>query len=333
MAFRWFSIALRGSLAGLVAFAGTTATFGAEAEGVVRIRSNDVPRTGIVIRGQSPNDCVPGCAPVSQAKTSAAAPAAALTVKAAEPAAPEPRVTRASDETAPATGEYANLFNPEGATPIDSGLEGTDDDVTQTGHRAERKAARRCKHGHAAGQCPEGCPAEIICPPQFAQGGQACPPTTVYGGEMCPPAYYGDCPPGCGRCVLGNNCIADHLRCHAMNHRMRNRQCSDALCRILHDECEEKFSWFRCKFGYFFPSGTGGKGSALAGHYSMVYPVNPGYADPRDCQVYSAQGYYGPVAVPLAPVVHHTYNYGWGVPSSRLTPVSHPVNPYPYSPY
>jgi len=31
--------------------------------------------------------------------------------------------------------------------------------------------------------------------------------------------------------------------------------------------------------------------------------------------------------VPMAPVVNHTYNYGWGIPSSRLTPVSHPVAP------
>jgi hypothetical protein len=103
---------------------------------------------------------------------------------------------------------------------------------------------------------------------------------------------------------------------------------------MLHQDCNEKFNWFRCKFGYFFPSGTCGKGSAIAGHYSMVYPVNPDYQDPRDCQVYAAQGYNGPVAVPLAPVVNHTYNYGWGVPSSRLTPVSHPVAaPYPVAPY
>ena len=139
----------------------------------------------------------------------------------------------------------------------------------------------------------------------------------------------------CGtRHVLCNNRCADHLRCHAINHRMRNRQTSAALCAMLHDECDEKFNWFRCKFGYFFPSGSGGKGSALVGHYSMVYPANPNYQDPRDCQVYSAQGYYGPVAVPLAPVVHHTYNYGWGVPSSRLTPVSQPIaTPYPAYPY
>ncbi len=69
----------------------------------------------------------------------------------------------------------------------------------------------------------------------------------------------------------------------------------------------------------------------IAGHYSMVYPVDPNYFDKRDGQVYAAQGYGGPVSVPLAPVVNHTYNYGWGIPSSRLTPVLHPVTQAPIS--
>lgn len=90
-------------------------------------------------------------------------------------------------------------------------------------------------------------------------------------------------------------------------------------------ECREKSAWMRCKFGYFVPTGNCGKGAPLFGHYDMVYPVNPDYFDQRDGQVYAAQGYGGPVSVPLAPVVHHTYNYSWGVPSSRLTPISHPV--------
>jgi hypothetical protein len=47
-------------------------------------------------------------------------------------------------------------------------------------------------------------------------------------------------------------------------------------------------------------------------------PVNPWYCDPRDLQVYAAQGYNVPVTVPLAPMVQ-TYNYGWGIPSSRLS--------------
>jgi hypothetical protein len=62
--------------------------------------------------------------------------------------------------------------------------------------------------------------------------------------------------------------------------------------------------------------------------------LNPGYFDPRDTELYSAQGYNLPVAVPLAPVVKHQYNYGWGVPSSRLTRVgAHYTQWNPETPY
>jgi hypothetical protein len=64
------------------------------------------------------------------------------------------------------------------------------------------------------------------------------------------------------------------------------------------------------------------QGEGLMGCYSYVYAVNPTYKDPRDSRVYAANGYGLPVAVPLAPNVRHTYNYGWGVPSSRVTPIS-----------
>lgn len=80
--------------------------------------------------------------------------------------------------------------------------------------------------------------------------------------------------------------------------------------------------FFRCKFGYFIPTGCGGKGCAPFGHYKMTYAVDPYQFDPRDGQLYGAQGYGVPIAVPLAPNVRHTYNYSWGVPSSRLTPVT-----------
>lgn len=97
-------------------------------------------------------------------------------------------------------------------------------------------------------------------------------------------------------------------------------------CRRCHrhpsDAC---LNYFRCKFGYFCPSGAGGAGLPWAGHYSRVYPVDPYYGDPRDGQAYAAQGFGIPISVPLAPVVGHTYDYSWGVPSSRLTPVSRPA--------
>jgi hypothetical protein len=146
----------------------------------------------------------------------------------------------------------------------------------------------------------------------------------------CP--QYGECPDfyghGCRRCVFGNNPCADRLRICSMNHRMRNRMTSDWLCAQFHQECHEKWNYLHCKFGYFCPSGACGKGAPPIGCYSMVYPLQPSYIDGRDTQVYAAPGYAGPVSVPLAPVVHHTYNYGWGLPSSRLTAVSNPTNGY-----
>jgi len=96
---------------------------------------------------------------------------------------------------------------------------------------------------------------------------------------------------------------------------------------IYDNDCQGNamLDYFRCKFGYFIPTGGGGRGVPWTGHYARVYPVNPHYSDPRDGQAYAAQGYGIPVSVPLAPVVGHTYDYSWGIPSSRLTPVSHPA--------
>ena len=77
-----------------------------------------------------------------------------------------------------------------------------------------------------------------------------------------------------------------------------------------------------CKYGYFHPTGCCGEGCPHTSTYHLVYAANPRYFDKRDGRVYAAQGYGVPMAVPLAPNVRHTYNYSWGIPSSRLTPVS-----------
>jgi len=114
----------------------------------------------------------------------------------------------------------------------------------------------------------------------------------------------------------------------------------------IHNDIARKGAWIRGKCGYdeckeaerAARRANGGcrgdgHGRPLMGHYHIVYPVDPGYFDQRDGQVYAAPGYGGPVSVPLAPVVNHTWNYGWGVPSSRLTPVQHPVTQAPVSQY
>jgi hypothetical protein len=62
-----------------------------------------------------------------------------------------------------------------------------------------------------------------------------------------------------------------------------------------------------------------------AGCQTDIIAVTPSYVHPNDLnQAYAAQGYGGPVSVPQAPNVRSNYNYGWGIPSSRLTPTSLP---------
>jgi hypothetical protein len=62
------------------------------------------------------------------------------------------------------------------------------------------------------------------------------------------------------------------------------------------------------------------------GAQTDIIALDPGYSHPNDANgIYAAQGYGGPVTVPLAPNVRSAYNYSWGIPSSRLTPITHPV--------
>lgn len=155
-------------------------------------------------------------------------------------------------------------------------------------------------------------------------------PEGYYPEGYCPEGYVVECPPYYGpppiqyHSVFGNCGLANCLRGHSSNFRMRNQIASATLHASCQESCHEKEFWFRSKFGYFFPTGCCGRGCPPIGHYSMVYPLDPNYFDQRDGNVYAAQGANGPVSVPLAPNVRHTYNYGWGIPSSRMTPVSHP---------
>ena len=146
----------------------------------------------------------------------------------------------------------------------------------------------------AMGGCPEGC-------------------QTGHGDASCP--YHSDGMGGTTNTACWA-CRANHFwGCHRCCHQGCCREdCGQAMC-----------DYFRCKFGYFIPSGAGGAGVPWVGKYSRVYPQDPHYFDQRDGQTWAAQGYGAPIAVPLAPVVGHSYNYGWGIPSSRLTPISHPA--------
>ena len=187
---------------------------------------------------------------------------------------------------------------PEGVVRANSSSEDIEVVRGQSPHRMERQCRRDSRLQE---NCPpQNCPQEQYSYNQPGFSMHSCPGKDAFDGWLM------------GQCEL---------------RRMRQSQATAQLHSNLQQECHEKSAWARCKFGYFIPTGSCGKGTAPLGVYSMVYPVNPSHFDARDGQVYAAQGYGGAVSIPMAPVVNHTYNYGWGMPSSRLTPVSHPVSP------
>ncbi|MFM9966291.1 MAG: hypothetical protein ACKV2Q_34375 [Planctomycetaceae bacterium] len=148
-------------------------------------------------------------------------------------------------------------------------------------------------------------------------------------------------------------CDAGHsMRDHAVswarpqsdwNEEMYSRPCPAHGCRHCSRCCgwwDEQWAMFQCrnrqqggiirahihgKLAYLQPMGNGGEGVPPVGCYNFVYAADPNYSDRRDGQVYAAQGYGVPIAVPLAPTVRHTMNYSNGMPSSRLTPISNVV--------
>ncbi len=150
---------------------------------------------------------------------------------------------------------------------------------------------------------------------------------TYPGGSYCPPPGYQE--PCRDYCCNSKFCMWLHANADVYHART---QMQTAIFReVCRADCEQKGAVLRGKFGYFCPTGCCGAGCPPIGCYSMVYPVDPSYFDSRDGQVYGTSETGGPVAVPLAPVVNHTYNYGWGVPSSRLTPVLQPITQTPVS--
>lgn len=176
------------------------------------------------------------------------------------------------------------------------------------------------------------------------------PKTSVVAADQVTPASFRhgqryqmatencDCQNGTGGCQTGvggnqSGVIVDSTGfecrrcrgCHRSMGGMWGHGYGCDHCHHCHDSGEAMCDYLRCKFGYFIPSGAGGAGVPWCGKYSRVYPQDPYYFDQRDGQTFAAQGYGAPIAVPLAPVVGHTYNYGWGTPSSRLTPVSRPA--------
>ncbi len=191
--------------------------------------------------------------------------------------------------------------------------------------------------------------------------GPACGPNGCRDYMVSPYASYGPCPGGCPTAYRhaqpGADCYAGRpytlgdlgsdlgwckSHCDEVNPlSCKNLNCAYQGSALQQWWCDEKMK-YQCnrayrnqvwgahlhnKFNYFCPSGNGGKGTPLFGHYSRVIAQEPGYYDIRDKQVYGSAMNGVPTAVPLAPNVRHQYNYGWGTPSSRLTPISTIVPP------
>lgn len=125
--------------------------------------------------------------------------------------------------------------------------------------------------------------------------------------------YYCDCP------------TCRSTRCHTFGKFGRCQHGHAGGCPYCGSGCNSGYGmlyYFKSKFGFMTPTGNGGAGSPYIGKYARVYPQDVNYFDQRDGQVWASQDYGAPMAVPLAPVVGHTYNYSVGIPASRLTPIS-----------
>lgn len=159
--------------------------------------------------------------------------------------------------------------------------------------------------------CPDPCPS-ICCP---------CP-TGACNGAVCYAGMYCD-PSDCNNCFQGSYGYGVH-GCDPCQgrHGRHGHQCCNPKPKGLWQKCARANNTVCDRlFGWMIPSGCGGQGAPLAGKYHMVYAEQPSWIDPRDTQIYAAQGYGMPMTVPLAPNVNHAYNYSSGIPASRVTTI------------
>lgn len=180
-----------------------------------------------------------------------------------------------------------------------------------------------CGQGMTYGNCDSACPS-----------GQC-------GGSACGNCQSGHC--GCdnGKNRRGrndNNCQScDDCYADGYNERMctlfAKAAPDDGCSRWCHRWWQGQTNNYQARnqklsnhlFGWMVPSGC----CPPFGKYHVTYANDPGYADSRDGQVYGAQGYGTHMNVPLAPNVRQSYNYSWGTPASRITPIGHYAGPGP----
>lgn len=188
-----------------------------------------------------------------------------------------------------------------------------------------------------SGVCGESCYVPQPCPTQ-------CCPDPCY--PMCDPCNTGMCysdgsamchngscytPMDCNSCFNGcdasGGAYGNCQDCRGGRGRGRGRNqgyddCNNGKPRGFFQKCSSANNKVcDCLFGWMIPSGCCGQGCPPIGKYHMTYANQPSYIDPRDTQLYGAQGYGMPMTVPLAPNVNHAYNYSSGLPASRITQI------------
>ena len=219
-------------------------------------------------------------------------------------------------------------------TMVTAGVTLAEDGVVRMSDRNAAKSASGIQQASCTttAPCGETCYIPQPCP------SQCCPPS--YG--MCDPCYGGMCDAGncnmgscytpmdCNSCYngcdpngmnggWGNSCDPCQDPCYGGRGR-NGRGRRDGRNPNFAEKCQEKNNRLCDRlFGWMIPSGNCGQGSPWLGKYHMTYADQPSYIDPRDTQLYAAQGYGMPMTVPLAPNVHHAYNYSSGMPASRIT--------------
>lgn len=210
---------------------------------------------------------------------------------------------------------------------------------------------------HRTACAPRSTAATIVCTPRGTNA--ACGPGGACGAEgrckvsdVCKNGM--PCMGGPGSCLSPEVCMGRPYTLGDLKRSMFGAKCRGKeilgmdgchTCSPLHNWwCEQQYksqcrrayrnhvlaAHFHNKFNYFTPSGSCGEGAPLWGHYKRVYATEPHYSHPADSQVYASPMTGHPTAVPLAPTVRHQYNYSWGSPSSRLTPVSNIILPRRY---
>lgn len=219
-------------------------------------------------------------------------------------------------------------------TMLTAGVTLAEDGVVRMSDRSAAKSASEIQQVSStmSGPCGETCYIPQPCP------SQCCPPS--YG--ICDPCYTGTCdvgncnmgscytPTDCNSCYnggdaygmnggWGHHCDSCQDPCRGGRGRNGRGRC-DGRNPSFAEKCQER-NHRLCErlFGWMIPSGNCGQGSPWLGKYHMTYADQPSYIDPRDTQLYAAQGYGMPMSVPLAPNVHHAYNYSSGMPASRIT--------------